>query len=286
MRYVGLILAVGSIALFAQQDDPANAINGVNNGTRGTQGAVVRMFAPPTVGGTPVGLEYTGSDLVGTDIGDDAIYFSTLNGASAGTSFTGVGNPIGITTDGTNFYQTDTTGLQVVVFNSSGTMTGSFSVAGQTTFPEGITYNPNTGHLYVVNGSGGNMVHEYTTAGAIVNSFPVLGSSQDGIAYDEGRNCYWLYDSGTDTVRQYDTSFNELSNFPGTINAGFSGGEGVAVAGDELFVVATGSDLVIVFGLDPLFAIPTLGTWGLIAFLTLLMGVGLVVVRRRKMQAA
>jgi DNA-binding beta-propeller fold protein YncE len=120
-------------------------------------------------------------------------------------------------------------------------------VITQTTFPEGITYNPNTDHLYVVNGSGENIVSEYQTDGTHVMNYPVLGSSQDGVAYDPVRDSYWLYDSGTDTVREYDTSFNVITSFPGTANAGYGTGEGVAVIGDRLYVMATGTDTVVVF---------------------------------------
>jgi DNA-binding beta-propeller fold protein YncE len=173
----------------------------------------------------------------------------TVDGTQLPGGFTGTGNVIGVTTDGTLIYHTDTSGLQVHSYMPDGTLVNSFSVITQTTFPEGITYNPNTDHLYVVNGSGENIVSEYQTDGTHVMNYPVLGSSQDGVAYDPVRDSYWLYDSGTDTVREYDTSFNVITSFLGTINAGYSGGEGVAVIGDRLYVMASGSSTVVVFNI-------------------------------------
>jgi len=82
----------------------------------------------------------------------------------------------------------------------------------------------------------------------------VNGLSQDGIVYDPINQVYWIYDSGTDSVRKYDLSFNEISSFAGTINAGFAGGEGVAVSGDRLYIVSTGSDTVVVFEIEAVVA--------------------------------
>jgi len=270
--------ALVSLSGLAQQDDPNNNIQGT--ATRAT-GDVVTSFATGTAGGTPVGLEHDGNGgLLITDIGDGSINFMDLTG-SVSSSFAGVGNPIGITTDGVNIYQTDTTSDAVIIFNSAGTQTGSFSVATETTFPEGITYNPNTGNLYVVSGSGENYVAEYTTAGTLLGTFPINGSSQDGIAF--AYDYYWIYDSGTDLVRRYDTSFNEVGNFGGTSAAGFGTGEGLAVVGDVLYVCATGADTVVGFDISE-FAImvPTLGEYGMAAFVVLLIAAGIFLMRRNR----
>lgn len=271
--------ALVSLSGLAQlRDDPNNNIHGT--ATRAT-GDVVTSFNPGTGGAFPVGLEHDGGGgLLITDIGDDTVNFMDLTG-SVSSSFAGVGNPIGISTDGVNIYQTDTAGQQVVIFNSAGTQTGSFSVATETTFPEGITYNPNTGNLYVVSGSGENYVAEYTTAGTLVGTYPINGSSQDGIAF--AYDFYWIYDSGTDLVRRYDTSFNEVGNFGGTSAAGFGTGEGLAVVGDVLYVCASGTNTVVGFDISQ-FAImvPTLGEYGMAAFVVLLIAAGIFLMRRNR----
>jgi DNA-binding beta-propeller fold protein YncE len=233
-------------------------------------------------GGTPVGAQSDGSgNLIITDITNTSVNSVDTAGAFLGELFTTAGaNPISAATDGTNYYVTDTVGQQVLIFTNAGAPAGSFSVAGQTTFPEGITYNPNTGSLFVVDGSGGNNVYEYTTGGSLLNTFPVLGSSQDGIAWDQNSQGFWLYDSGTDTLRCYDTSFNQTQAFSGPGAAGFGTGEGVAVIGNRVYVVATGTDTVVVF--EGRISVPTLGEWALIGFAALLMVSGLFYMRKRR----
>lgn len=234
------------------------------------QGDVLGNVSTASVGTSVVGQESTGTgNLYFTDIGATIVGIMTPAGALV-SSFSvspNTATPLGITSDGTNLYVTDAGEQDVDIYLLDGTYVSSFPVGVQTTFPEGITYNPNTGNLYVVDGAGGNIVIEYTTAGVLVNTFPILGSSQDGIAYDAARNSYWIYDSGTDTVNQYDTSFTSIASFPGTIAAGFSGAEGLAVIGDILYLQATGSDLLVSFELNPAgppAPIPSLNIFGLI----------------------
>ena len=89
-------------------------------------------------------------------------------------------------------------------------------MAGQTGFPEGITFNRITGHLYVVDGQGGNKVSEYTVDGTWIQNFTINGASQDGLTFDPDRCSYWIFDSGptgTDTVRHYDLDFVEMESF-------------------------------------------------------------------------
>ncbi|MGE0145343.1 MAG: hypothetical protein AB7I19_17030 [Planctomycetota bacterium] len=181
------------------------------------QGPLLRSFPLVTTNGFPVGLDHNGSGgLLFTDIGtNDELGLSNLNGTIlfrvnvAANSI----NPIGITAQvapSFRAYVTDSGGPDVDVYDNLGSYLSSFSVAAQTTFPEGIAYRTNNGHLYVVDGSGGNKVSEYTTAGVHVADFPINGSSPDGIAWDPSNDTFWIYDSGTDTCRQYSSAFVEL----------------------------------------------------------------------------
>lgn len=148
-------------------------------------------------------------------------------------------SPVGITTHGSHVYVGDTDGDDVDVYGLAGSYVRSFSVAAQTGFPEGITFNPITRHLYVVDGQGGLEVHEYTLDGTFVQTHSIVPTSPDGLAFDPERCSYWLYDggpSGTDTVRHLDLNFIEMETFPGPVAAGYGYGDGVAVIGDRLYI--------------------------------------------------
>lgn len=250
-------------------------------------------------GGVPVGAEHNGAGRLWiTDIEDDTISLMDTTGTIttiidvSGT----VGNPIGVSiaTGGDNLFVTDTTSDQVYILDMAGAVQSSFSVAAQTTFPEGITYNPLTNHLFVVDGSGGNNVYEYDLAGTLLDTYPVNGISQDGIAFDPNTCTYWVYDSGTDTINQYDDTFTSMASFPGTVEAGLASGEGVAVIGNTLYVVATGSDAIAMFDITgahinpngcaaaAVTPIPTLSEWGMILMSLMLAGTAIWMIRKRQ----
>ena len=217
-----------------------------------TVGPTNFLGAYPLTAFVPVGLEHDGAgNMFMTDIGNSTLSRINTTGGVLGTITSSLlGNPIGVTTDGSFFYITETSSDTVQIYDITGTSVGNFPVWAYTSFPEGITYCPNNGHLYVVNGSGGNIVIEYLPNGTFVATYGILGSSPDGIAWDPLRQCFWIYDSGTDTVRQYDTSFNQVSSFPGTNAAGYSNGEGLAVIGNSLFIVATSSVAMVEFDIS------------------------------------
>lgn len=204
----------------------------------------------------PVGLVHNGGgNLIGTDIGIDSVFGMDTASPTANIFFGPVdisatsGSPIGVTFDNVTVYITDTDDDDVDLYNTVAAYLSSFSVSAYTTFPEGIAWNPLNGHLYVVNGSSGGLVHEFTTGGAHVADYPIPGTSPDGLAWDPTRECFWLYDSGTDSIRQFTPTFTQMSRKPGTIAAGFSGGEGVAVIGDMLYVAASNSGVVVEFSI-------------------------------------
>jgi sugar lactone lactonase YvrE len=252
MFVLALLFALPVMA--AETDAPGSPATGAQAiGHTRALGDVLGSFVPPGQG-LPVGLEDDGAgNLYMTEISGDVLWLIDTTGAPI-SSFPltpNTGNGLGVTTDGVNLWVTDTGGPDVDVYTLAGAYVSSFSVAGQTTFPEGITYNPNTGNLYVVDGdtTPPDNVFEYSTAGALLNTFPLATSSTDGIAYDPQRNSYWIYDSGSDTVTHYDTTFTPLESFPGTGTAGFGNGEGVGVIGSSLYVAATGANTIVEFDL-------------------------------------
>ncbi len=218
-------------------------------------GAIIRTFQSPT-NNLAIGLEHDGAgNLLHTALAvvDEVLTMDT-SGTLIGTPWNPVqsGNPIGITTDGSNLYITDTDtatgGPDVDVYNLAGGYVRSFSVAAQTSFPEGITFSATNTHLYVTDGINPNC-HEYDRAGALIASYPLLGSSVDGIAHDPATDTFWVGDSGTDTIRHYDNSFVQSASFPGTGAAGHPGIEGVALVGSLLYVCASSDGEIVVF--DP-----------------------------------
>ena len=171
-------------------------------------------------------------------------------------------SPVGITTYGTHVYIGDTDGDDVDVYGLAGSYVRSFSVAAQTGFPEGITFNPITRHLYVVDGQGGLEVHEFALDGTFIQTFSIVPTSPDGLTFDHERCSYWLYDggpSGTDTVRHLDLNFVEMETFPGPFTAGFGYGEGVAVIGDRLYIASSASGVATVVIFDVADAMSTAG---------------------------
>lgn len=257
-KFLTLFSLIICAPLFAQTDDSNNAaFNPATANRGGGVGTFIgSITSPPTgvTGSTPVGLEHDGSgNLLVTEISNDQ-YFSQ---STAGPLVTGPfnvaannANPIGITTDGSTLYLTDTAASDVDLFDLAGNYLSSFDVSTETTFPEGITYVAPMNNLFVVDGAGGNKVSEYDLSGNLLNNYPINGSSQDGIAFDDQRCVFWIYDSGTDLVRSYDSSFTEIENFPGTGANGFTNGEGVGVIGNSLYVMAPGSSAIVEFDIS------------------------------------
>jgi hypothetical protein len=154
------------------------------------------------------------------------------------------GNPMGVTTDGATIYVTDTVGDDVDMYTPLGVPIGSFPVASA--YPKGVTWNPATGTLFVVD-SIGSAVLEYTVFGLFLGATPLLGASIDGIAADPAVGGFWVYDSGTDTVRHYSPGFVQFETFRGPVAQGHTAGEGVAVIGGTVYVVSTGSGVIVAY---------------------------------------
>lgn len=287
-------LLISSVAAAQVADDPNNNAVNASSQARGTVGAVLGSAPIDATFSVPVGLEHDGSGALDiTDIGSTSLGVIDTSGSlvSGPAALTNTLNPIGVTTIGGNFAVTDTGDIDVDIYDSGYNYISSFDVSTETTFPEGITTAPFSGNLYVVNGSGDNIVAEYDPTGALVATYPVNGSSQDGIAFDMMRCVFWIYDSGTDLVRSYDSDFNEIENFPGTAAAGSSGGEGVAVIGNSLFVVATGAATVFEFDISTATPaanasqlcmlesqpVPTMNRMGLLLLVLTMLGAAVVV---------
>jgi DNA-binding beta-propeller fold protein YncE len=306
-RRIGLTFLVAGLGLplssaSPAQDDQGPSAPGVSS-TRGAAGLGAFIASVPVTFDTGViGIEHDGNgDLLYTSnltddvgrMGTDGGQITSLFTASQGTGT----NPLGVTTDGTDLYVTDTVDNEVEIYSAGGAPLGTFSVLGQTAFPEGITYSPVSGRLIVVDGAFSteppDSLVEYTTGGALVDVTILAATSNDGAAYDPARCSVFVYDSAADNVTQYDE--NDLSvilgSFSGTSTEGLGPGEGVAVIGDVLYVMASGTDTLASFDIsgapsacllvEPL-EVPALGPWGTAALLGLLALAGTWVLIRQR----
>jgi len=269
--------------LAANETDAGPSLPGVYTGPQ-PEGSVGTFIArtPVTFADVMVGLENDGSgNLLYTDIGPDEIGSMTTAAALIGVEFATTDNPIGVTTDGTDIYVTNAVNQAVEIFDAAGSPIGSFPTAPDSTFPEGITFNPLTGNLYVVDGDGSDQILEYTTAGTLLSANPVGTTSTDGIAFDPLTCTYWVYASGQDSVTQYSPAdYSVMTTFPGSGAQGSSNAEGLGVVGTTLYLMATGADELVSFDItgadslcidpDPIVEVPTLSWFGFLALFGLL----------------
>jgi DNA-binding beta-propeller fold protein YncE len=246
-----VLLAFGAALAVAAGDPEARASEAAQSPSRALGDYLGRFSAPS---GAPNGLENDGfGNLYVADFLLSTIYHINTSGGVVsppiGLNIAITGNLSGVATDGTNLWVTDISGDKIDHYLLDGTYVSSFSVAAQTTYPEEATYNPNTGNLYLVDSDGSlpDSVIEYTTAGAVVNIFPLPGDANDGIAYDPVRDTYFVYDKSTDLVTNYDVNFNPLESFPSMGAASQQPGHGVAVVGDSLFICESYQDWIAEF---------------------------------------
>lgn len=249
---VVLILSVGT-ATAQPGDIPGSPETDPHHGALRALGDVLFDVAIQA-GGVPIGLEADSTgNLLLTDIVSGAISVIDTMGADVAPCGTTTGTLQSVTTDGAGrIWITKTDTLEVETLDAACQPMATFSVAGQTQFPDSLTYNPLNDHLYVVDADliGADAVLEYTTAGTLVGTFPLATTSTDGIAFDPATNGFWTYDSGGDRLTLYDDAFAIVTSVPGVAAAGFVQGEGVAVIDGVCYVVATGSLRLVAFDCD------------------------------------
>jgi len=144
----------------------------------------------------------------------------------------------------------DAANAEIDVYDGSGSFLYDFPTVGGF-FVEGCTFNPITGHIYVVDLGTPDVIRQYTPAGSLVQTYPLAGApmhSTDGLAYDNERNVYWVYDRVADVVSCYDTNFNlDMSFSPDVIGITGSQGEGIGVVGDVLYIASWVTGTVLSF---------------------------------------
>lgn len=89
-----------------------------------------------------------------------------------------------------------------------------------------------------------------------------------------------------------DPAFAFLQSFPGTINAGFTGGEGLAVIGDSLYLMSSGANTIVELDISAATGgfcgttVPTSSPWAFLPLMLLLVPVNHFGTRRRSGLAA
>lgn len=299
-----LCLTLMPFAAFAQDEDGPST-PGVFSGSGPEGVGAVIGNVPVTFDTSVIGIEHDGSgNLLYTANTSDEIGVMGTDGAQIMALFTaaqGTGtNPIGVTTDGSNFYVTDTVDDEVEIYDSTGAPIGTFSVLAQTGFPEGLTYSPETDQIFVIDGefttSPPDSILRYQTNGTFLGQTDLTTLSNDGAGYDPARCSVWVYESAGDSITQF-SEFDQsiLTTFAGTNTAGFGGGEGVAVIGDVLYVMAAGTDTLVSFDIadapsvclagEPVVEVPTLNWMGMVALFALLAVAAAWMLARRRQQA-
>jgi uncharacterized protein YjiK len=106
---------------------------------------------------------------------------------------------------------------QIVFYDTAGNKlkTGKINFSSEFNLGlEGITYNKNTGHYYIVNEQSPTAILEVDESFNLVDTVE-LNITQDlsGIFYDERENAYWIVSDESDFLGKFDTSFNILSSY-------------------------------------------------------------------------
>jgi uncharacterized protein YjiK len=91
---------------------------------------------------------------------------------------------------------------------------------------EGITYNQNTGHYFVVNEKSPTVIFEIDAGFNIVDTVELnLTNDLSGIFYEQNENVFWIISDESKFLGKFDTSFNLLISYELPLKQG----EGVAV---------------------------------------------------------
>lgn len=208
---------------------------------------------PVNVGGTPAGLhaDYSGNLFISgatpsevQRIQPDGTVLQSFVPSATPDPVAVLGLP------GVGIYAIGIAMRRVDIYDLNGVFLSSFSVAAQASQPAGITYNPRTHEILVVDAGGTNMVSVYSLAGNFLRSHPIAGTVPAGITYDDARNTYWIYSIIDDMVRQYDANFTELLSFRGTVCYGLNNAIGLAVNAGTLYLMATNSNVIATFNIS------------------------------------
>ena len=100
---------------------------------------------------------------------------------------------------------------------------------------EGITYNPNNQHFYLLNEANPMLLIEVDKTGAMIKQSQLNFSNDvSGIAYDESLHCLWVVSDASSLVAKLSMNGKLIQFWTLPIQAA----EGIAVVNNTLFVVS------------------------------------------------
>jgi len=231
------------LSAMAQKGDSAKAMQEGSVGPKNL-GDSIGSLALPSPANVGYGLADAGSNQFWhTATGaTGTVYLVNTNG-NVDSSFSVMANTTsanGIATDGAFLYIVDFSSQEIDIYDTDGVYQSSFAMPFSLS---GITYNPNTGNLYILDVFGGT-VDERTTAGALVNNSPMAGSLFPvGIDYDSQRNGYWVSDSSKGTADLYNLDFTVIRQ---SISAA-PASSGIVAKGNKLYIVDQATPEALIF---------------------------------------
>lgn len=174
-------------------------------------------------------------------------------------------------------------------YSLSGTLLSSLPISANSSLPRRLTLSPNGTLVFLDAWSPPDQALEYTTAGSLAMSHQLATTFTMGIAFDASRCSYWVYDAGSNTVRQYNLQFQELSSFVASATQPQTLGDGVAVIGDILFLAVPFMNQIQMYSLQGAIASPgcqaalevdTVSPTGLGALMVVFAIAGVLILRR------
>jgi uncharacterized protein YjiK len=112
---------------------------------------------------------------------------------------------------------------------------------------EGITYNQNTGHYFLVNENNPTAIIEADADFNIVNTIELdISTDLSGIYYESNENVFWIISHESKLLAKFDTSFNLLKSYSIPLQQG----EGVSVdyANKRIYLVSDKDSKFYVYG--------------------------------------
>lgn len=229
------------------------------------------------------------------DTGNNRVHAFLSNGAnfvvfgSLGAANGQFNSPQGIAARANDIYVADTNNNRIQRFDSLGTFVstwGTFGNAnGQFNLPQGVAVDA-SGFVYVID-TGNNRVQRFTNTGVFQNAWGTAGALTGQFNAPEGISAVggsvFVADTGNNRIQRFNATGTFISAWgtAGASNGQFQGPASVAVnSASEVFVADTGNHRIQRFSL--FLTGPTLGEWGTIALLVLIVGAGVMVFRRRQ----
>lgn len=147
--------------------------------------------------------------------------------------------------EGTEIFIVEENTNEVVQLDTNGQIVNRFAVELDNKIErhglEGISYNPNNEHLYVISEKLPSLLFELTKNGTVLNTHEIkFAEDFSSVYYDSNLNKLWILSDDSKTL----TRCNLQGNWEQTWNTGIKKGEGVVVDSNEerIYIISDGDD--------------------------------------------